>query len=87
MKTGRLYLIPVPLGQAPVTDVLPEPVRACAATRAFRCRKRKTARAFLKSLPADTPLQQIEILELNEHTQPARYPGCSPRLSRATTLD
>lgn len=75
MKTGRLYLIPVPLGQAPVTDILPEPVRACARRLVhFVAENAKTARAFLKSLPADTPLQQIEILELNEHTAASALP-------------
>jgi len=69
MNKGRLYLIPVPLGQTPVDFVLPQPVRDCAKQlKHFVAENAKSARAFLKSLPSDTPLQQIEIHELNEHT-------------------
>ena len=69
MTPGRLYLIPVPLGQTPVSDVLPQTVKDCARRLThFVAENAKSARAFLKSLPSDTPLQQIEITELNEHT-------------------
>ena len=69
MNKGRLFLIPVPLGQTPVESVLPQPVRDCARQlKHFVAENAKSARAFLKSLPSDTPLQQIEIRELNEHT-------------------
>lgn len=69
MNKGRLYLIPVPLGQTPVGIVLPQPVRDCAKQlKHFVAENARSARAFLKSLPSDTPLQQIEIHELNEHT-------------------
>ena len=69
MNKGRLYLIPVPLGQTPVDIVLPQPVRNCAKQlKHFVAENAKSARAFLKSLPSDTPLQQIGIHELNEHT-------------------
>ena len=69
MNKGRLYLIPVPLGQTPVDIVLPQPVLNCAKQlKHFVAENAKSARAFLKSLPSDTPLQQIVIHELNEHT-------------------
>jgi len=71
MNKGRLFLIPVPLGQTAVDAVLPQPVRDCARQlNHFVAENAKSARAFLKSLPTDTPLQQIEIQELNEHTPP-----------------
>ena len=69
MNKGKLFLIPVPLGQTPAESVLPQPVRDCARQlKHFVAENAKSARAFLKSLPSDTPLQQIEIRELNEHT-------------------
>jgi 16S rRNA (cytidine1402-2'-O)-methyltransferase len=75
MKTGRLYLIPVPLGQNPPAAVLPEPVLVCARRLMyFVAENAKTARAFLKALPAASPLQQIEIHELNEHTPASALP-------------
>jgi 16S rRNA (cytidine1402-2'-O)-methyltransferase len=76
MNYGTLYLIPVPLGLSPVEAVLPLPVRACAQQlKHFVAENAKSARAFLKSLPADTPLQQIEIKELSEHTPDSALPA------------
>ncbi len=76
MKKGTLYLLPVPLGETAPAEVLPAPVcsRAKVLTH-FVAENAKSARAFLKSLPSQTPLQQIEISELNEHTAPAALPG------------
>src|ERR1035437_5977285 len=69
MRKGTLYLIPVPLGQTAVTDALPVPVLDCAKRlKHFVAENAKSARTFLKSLPSETPLQEIKISELNEHT-------------------
>ena len=69
MNSGKLYLIPVPLGASPVAEVLPGSVIYHARQlRHFVAENAKSARAFLKSLPTDTPLQLIDIRELNEHT-------------------
>ncbi|MDR3298722.1 MAG: SAM-dependent methyltransferase [Candidatus Accumulibacter sp.] len=71
MNVGTLYLIPTPLGASPAREVLPETVIARAARlRHFVAENAKSARAFLKSLPSESPLQQIDIQELNEHTPP-----------------
>jgi len=70
MTKGKLFLIPVPLGLTAVEAVLPQPVRDCARQlHHFVAENAKSARAFLKALPNDRPLQQIDIQELNEHTQ------------------
>jgi len=69
MNSGKLYLIPVPLGASPVAEVLPGSViNHARQLRHFVAENAKSARAFLKSLPTDTPLQLIDIRELNEHT-------------------
>jgi len=69
MNKGRLFLIPVPLGESGIRAVLPEPVCDCARRlKYFVAENAKSARAFLKGLPSDTPLQQLDIKELNEHT-------------------
>ena len=66
---GTLFLIPVPLGASPVAEILPTAVIDRARQlKCFVAENAKSARAFLKALPTDTPLQQIEIRELNEHT-------------------
>ena len=70
MSCGTLYLIPVPLGAHPTDQVLPLPVRERAASLThFVAENAKSARAFLKALPVETPLQQLEIRELSEHTR------------------
>ncbi|MFZ4536811.1 SAM-dependent methyltransferase [Propionivibrio sp.] len=75
MNKGRLFLIPVPLGLTATDSVLPQPVIDRARhLKHFVAENAKSARAFLKSLPSATPLQQIEISELNEHTSPAALP-------------
>ena len=69
MNKGKLYLIPVPLTQTAPGDYLPQPVQECARRlKYFVAENAKSARAFLKSLPSSTPLQEIKISELNEHT-------------------
>lgn len=70
MNKGKLYLIPVPLGETPLDTILPTAVRQTAASLDhFVAENAKTARAFLKLLPSEKPIQQIEIKELNEHTK------------------
>lgn len=69
---GTLYLIPTPLGDSPLESVLPEATRRIAANLStFIVEHAKTARAFLKQLPTTLPLQQLTLLELNEHTRNA----------------
>ena len=83
MTTGTLFLIPVPLGPTPVDAVLPASViqTARGLTR-FVAENAKSARAFLKTLPTETPLQQIAIQELNEHTPGKALPDLlAPLLS------
>lgn len=75
MKPGKLFLVPVPLGSTAVDVVLPASVIETARrlTR-FVAENAKSARAFLKALPTETPLQQIAIQELNEHTPHKQLP-------------
>lgn len=76
MKKGILYLIPVPLGATPTDAVLPKPVcEQAAELQHFIAENAKSARAFLKSLPSKTPLQEIAITELNEHTPLSALPA------------
>ena len=76
MKNGVLYLIPVPLGQSSLDAVLPIAVRDRAKQlKHFVAENAKSARAFLKLLPSDMPLQQIGMQELSEHTPASALPG------------
>jgi 16S rRNA (cytidine1402-2'-O)-methyltransferase len=66
---ATLYLIPTPLGDTPLDLVLPEETRRIASRLDhFVVEHAKTARAFLKRIGTATPLQQLTLAELNEHT-------------------
>jgi len=72
MAHGTLYLIPTPLGESPLGSVIPAEVRALAARLdTFIVEHPKTARGFLKQIDTATPLQQLALMELSEHTKPA----------------
>ena len=68
-SAGTLYLLPVPLGNSPIDSVLP--AQAISITRKlnhFVVENAKTARAVLKLFDHPTPLREIVMTELNEHT-------------------
>jgi 16S rRNA (cytidine1402-2'-O)-methyltransferase len=68
MSLGSLYLIPVPLGPSS-EGVLPQEVVATARRiKDFVVEDLKTARAVLKVFEHPTPLREIAMHELNEHT-------------------
>jgi len=67
---GILYLIPVPLGPTAPQESLPANVLATLRPLThFVVEQAKTARAFLKAAGTDTPLQELQLEELNEHTK------------------
>jgi 16S rRNA (cytidine1402-2'-O)-methyltransferase len=68
--TGTLFLIPVPLGPTAPQESLPATVLATVRPLTyFVVEQAKTARAFLKAAGTDTPLQELQLEELNEHTK------------------
>lgn len=70
MAHGTLYLIPTPLGEGPLEAVIPAGVRGIASRLdTFIVEHPKTARAFLKQAGTQTPLQQLTLMELSEHTR------------------
>jgi 16S rRNA (cytidine1402-2'-O)-methyltransferase len=70
MKSGTLYLIPVPLGPAAPESCLPPDTLAVARRLdTFVAERAKTARAHLKAMGHPRPLQELSISELNEHTK------------------
>lgn len=68
--SGTLYLIPVPLGPAaPSTCLTSDVLERIRPLKHFVVEQAKTARAFLKAVGTDTPLQELQLAELNEHTR------------------
>ncbi len=74
---GRLWLIPTPLGETadPRLCLPPDTFAIASRLHYFIAENARSARAFLKQLDLDRPIQQIEIRELSEHTQAAELPG------------
>lgn len=69
-KPGILYLVPVLLGETGVTDVLPaKTIQTAARLKCFIAENAKSARQFLKQLPSDFSLQEIDVLELDKHSE------------------
>lgn len=65
---ATLFLIPAPLGEAD-TPWLPEPERARVThITHFVVEAEKTARKHLKALGVTTPIRELQMSELNEHT-------------------
>lgn len=70
MSTGTLFLIPVPLGPGNPETVLPPPVlQQIRPLKHFVVENAKSARAFLKAVGTEQPLQALQLEELSEHTK------------------
>lgn len=76
MTPGTLYLIPVPLGPVDPAACLPkETLNVARRLDTFVVERAKTARANLKAMGHPKPLQELTLLELNEHTKVADIPA------------
>ena len=66
---GKLYLIPTPLGDNPVEEVIPKHVleTACSMKR-FVVEETRTARRFLSKYGLKGHIDELEFHELNEHS-------------------
>ena len=73
MKTkGKLYLIPTPLSEADMHLVLPEAVfRAVSEIDCYVVEELRTARRFLSAAGRRGQIENLELHELNEHTEAA----------------
>lgn len=69
-----LYLIPTPLGNADTPCLLPHEQAQITGLTDFVVEAEKTARAHLKHLGITTPIRELNLQPLNEHTDPATLP-------------
>lgn len=68
---GVLYLLPAPLGALDDIAWLPAPlINTARRLDHFVVEHAKSARQLLKAIGTNTPLQQLQLTELNEHTPP-----------------
>lgn len=67
---GKLYLIPAPLGDNPLSEILPQHVTDTACKlNCFVVEELRTARRFLSKYGLKGHIEELEFHELNEHTQ------------------
>lgn len=65
-----LYLIPTPLGTPDTPSLLPHEAAQISGLTDFVVEAEKTARAHLKHLGITTPIRELNLQTLNEHTDP-----------------
>ncbi len=70
MKKGKLFLIPVPIGESHPGLVIPEgTLEVTRKLRYFIAENAKSARAFMKKAGMPVPFSEIEVLEIDKHEQ------------------
>ncbi|MEI7969835.1 MAG: SAM-dependent methyltransferase [Betaproteobacteria bacterium] len=73
---GRLYLVPMPLGDMSPEECLPvSTLRVVGSLRHFIAENARTARRFLTRVPLAAPIRELVIEELNEHTPTGAIPA------------
>ena len=78
---GRLFLIPTPLGDYPPNKVLPAPVLDLIPTiRLWFVEELRTARRFLSAAGWKGHVEDLELLEINEHTSREQIEAYALRL-------
>lgn len=69
---GKLYLIPSPLGEVELSDILPAHVLEIACSlKTFVVEETRTVRRYLSKAGLRGHIDELEFHELNEHTAPA----------------
>lgn len=69
MAAGKIYLIPVTLGDQNYQDVIPQGVlRITRSLRLFTVENIRSARRYLRLIDRNFPIDETEFLELSEHT-------------------
>ena len=83
MSKGKLYLIPAPLGNSPLEEILPAGVmeRACSIG-CFVVEEVRTARRFLSAYGLRGRIDGLEFHTLNEHTRPEEVEALLPIFDR-----
>lgn len=73
---GKLFLIPITLGESSIESVIPETViQATIKIRHFIVENIRTTRRYLRALDKSFPIDEIQFYELNKHTTPEQITG------------
>ena len=81
--TGKLYLIPSPLGDYEPAQVLPEPVlQRAKELKCFVVEELRTARRFLSAAGLKGHIEELEFHTLNEHTSQSEVEALAELFTR-----
>jgi 16S rRNA (cytidine1402-2'-O)-methyltransferase len=70
--SGKIYLIPSPLGDNPVEEVIPAKIKEVVKQlKYFIVEDLRTARRYLKKLDENIDIDSLQFFECSEHTEPA----------------
>lgn len=73
---GKLYLIPIPLGENNPMEVLPFTVQRTVETLDYYVvENEKTARRFIKKIAPEKPQPSLHLYTLNKHTEVQEHRG------------
>ena len=71
MGKGKIYMLPTPIGDTPVWDVLPQYNRTVIdRLEYFIVENTRSARRFLSRAGIQRPIDSLRFAELNEHSTP-----------------
>ena len=79
MSKGKLYLIPSPLGDNEPAEVIPAPVlELLKSISTYVVEEARTVRRYLSRAGLKGHIEELRIVELNEHTTPAEVEAMLP---------
>ncbi|MDA3892158.1 MAG: SAM-dependent methyltransferase [Salinivirgaceae bacterium] len=74
--SGKLYLIPITLGESSIESVIPtEVIESTIKTRHFIVENIRTTRRYLRLLDKGFPIDDTQFYELNKRTTPEQISG------------
>lgn len=69
-KTGKIYLIPIPIAEGALQTLAPEIATHTAHLTHYFAENVRTARRFLRSVHATLVIEQLNFSEIDKHTGP-----------------
>ena len=79
MSKGKLYLIPSPLGDNEPAEVIPAPVlELLISISTYVVEEARTVRRYLSRAGLKGHIEELRLVELNEHTTPAEVEAMLP---------
>ena len=87
MSKGKLYLIPSPLGDNEPAEVIPAPVlELLKSITTYVVEEARTVRRYLSRAGLKGHIEELRLVELNEHTTPAEVEAMLPLFDKGNNV-